>query len=202
MSPVTRSRPVQRIITAGGRLIAFSLVLAGLWGCALLQQQPAPVIKIYITATPRFTQAPPVAPGGGLAPQPTYTPDPTYTPLPTYTPYPTEPPPVASTALPAHATPVLIQPVGYATPGSYDQPAGKCCTLRVRNQASHKLWIGTNPPYGGNTIQPLWYIEFYLSQPGTLRVYWCDHGYFDEDPYGCQHRDVDVPEGLTEINVN
>jgi len=197
MNPVSHSHPVQRIMTAGGRLVAFSLILAGLLGCALFQQQPTPIIKIYITATPRFSPVPPVATSSGeLAPQPTYTLQPTYTPLPTYTPYPTQPSP------PTYATPGLIQPVNNPTPFSYTQPTGKCCTLRVRNTGSHKLWIGTNPPYGGNTIKPLWYIEFYLSQPGTLRVYWCDYGYFNENPYGCQHRDVDVPEGLTEISVN
>lgn len=205
MAPSPRSRHLQRLYTQAGtfsaacaRLVAAGLVLAGLWGCAFMQ-----------TSTPQPT-TPPVAPltntaAPAVAPaQPVDSPvQPTYTPLPTYTPYPTQAPDPTYTPLPTY-TPALIQPVYYPSPTAYyvgNQPLGKCCTLRVRNHSSRSLWIGTYLPYGGNVIDPMWYIEFYLSQPGPLRVYWCRYAPYTEYHYDCEDTVFQVPDGFTEVGV-
>jgi hypothetical protein len=181
--------------------------VAGLWGCAFTQvSTPQPTTPAV--APPSSPAAPlllPTQPAPPAQPAPPVSPpvQPTYTPLPTYTPYPTQVPDPTYTPLPSY-TPQVVQPVYYPSPTPYvvsNQPAGKCCTLRVRNHSSHTLWIGTYLPYGGNAIDPLWYVEFYPSQPGPLRVYWCRYTPYSDYHYDCLHSDFYVEEGFNEVGV-
>ncbi len=197
-----------------GRLITISLLLMSLWGCTVLRPAPAPLLAT-VTPTPVTLSpgqpAPSATPAqlpstGGQVSQPTYTPLPTYTPYPTqppnptYTPYPNAPVP---SGLTTPVTPGTGQPIYNSTLVSPGLPqTGRCCTLRVRNQSSRTLWIGTDLPTGGNYIEPRWYIEFYLNQPGSLQVYWCDDDYFSGQLFDCNDAIFDVPTGVTEVEVD
>lgn len=213
---------VSPLIGRLGRGLLAALALAGLLGCAWIQGA-APLVAAP-TALPAAPTGPafvvsstpvdsPAAPAGAPV-QPTYTLLPTYTPYPTYTALPTLEAFPMDTPLPSLAAP-LITPVAAPTqaPPAY-QPApiepwpgagaGHCCTLRVYNHGSATYWIGTNPPYGGNTIKPMWYIEFYLPQPGPLKVSWCRyHSYWDrvDDWAACDHRTFSVEDGLNTVYI-
>ena len=151
------------------------------------------------TALPTVEVPPPVV-------QPTYTALPTYTPLPTLT------------FQPTLTTQVYYYPTEVYQPTA-DSSYGRPYVLRVRNQNQKAtLWIGTEMPYGGNFIKPLFYVEFYPPQPAWIRITWCrrsiysndwyNHWWDDwysnwqrNDIYNCQSQDVYVDEPFQEIGV-
>ncbi len=163
-----------------------SAAAAGLFGYTLVAPAtPTPTA----TATPIAVQGPihttvtaPVLISTQLA---------TATPLPSATPFPT------NTAQPTDAP---TQPPPTERPAPTQPPDASCCTLRVRNHAGSPLWIGTNMPYGGNTIKPNWYVEFYLSGPQSVTISYCDVS-FDGSLIDCETKSFEVSEPLQEEAV-
>jgi hypothetical protein len=210
---------LRKISGAAVRNGLLALVIAGSSGCTLFQGL-SPSGSTVGTAVAQTVAAQPTS----QPPAPTEAPPASPTSAPTDTPLPTETLPPTSTPEPTLTpTPTItLQPFYTATyqlyPSSTSAPIGGRYTLRVRNMnLKVTYWIGTYLPRGGNFIKPRMYIEFYTSNPATMRVYWCRYNYgdkftesvkddwydywFRDDLFTCQKRNVDVDEALVSISI-
>ena len=205
----------RRFVERALQLGLLMMVLVSSSGCGVIEQFiPSQISQPNAPAAPAV-EAPPVQPPASTyTPEPTYTSEPTYTLEPTYTPFPTYTP-LPTYTLPPTFTPlpvVVILPSPFV-PSSTPLSSISTYTLRVRNRSKHTLWIGTVMPWGGNYIEPLKYVEFYLHKPTWMRIWWCRYRWSKDDLwyeeglwksdnlYDCQHTDVYIDVSLKEISV-
>jgi hypothetical protein len=188
------------------KVILTICVIIGTLGCSI-----SDVIQNVVGSLPTATSAPAMKPtdttvpdsptvAPSFTPQPTFTDLPTYTEQPTYTLLPTYPPLPTYTPFPSLTPEVIyLPPSPYPTYSYYT--GEQCCTLRVRNKGKVLYWIGTKMPWGGNYIEPGWYVDFKMHQKTFMWIEFCRVWLHNGKLHDCKKRYVYLDEYLEEISI-